>query len=38
MTVLPLPVLLFSVALAPGTAESDPNTEGLMFKIHVVRA
>ena len=35
MIVLPLPILLFSIALAPGTAESDPSTEGLMFKIHV---
>lgn len=36
MTFLPLPLLFFSIALAPGTAESDPSTEGLMFKIHVV--
>ena len=36
MTFLPLPFLFFSIALAPGTAESDPSTEGLMFKIHVV--
>lgn len=35
MTFLPLPLLFFSIALAPGTAESDPSTEGMMFKIHV---
>ena len=36
MTFLPLPTLFFGIALAPGTAESDPSTEGMMFKIHVV--
>ena len=36
MAFLPLPLLFFSIALAPGTAESDPSTEGLMFKIDVV--
>lgn len=30
-----LPLLFFSIALAPGTAESDPSTEGLMLKIRV---
>lgn len=35
MTPLPLPLLFFSIALAPGTAESDPSTEGMVFKIHV---
>ena len=36
MTFLPLPLLFFTIALAPGTAESDPSTEGQMFKIHVL--
>lgn len=36
MTLLPLPFLFFSIALAPGTAESDPSTEDMMFMIHVV--
>jgi len=35
MTPLPLPLLFFSIALAPGTAESDPSTEGMMFKVRV---
>lgn len=36
MTFLTLPLLFFSIALAPGTAESEPSTEGMMFKIHII--